>query len=203
MKYFTPDLLKRFGSEDDTIADQAHAEWESASRQYQRHFRSIEKELPQTLRAVFKKFYLHDARVFGMSSQPRVLSLTMQLDSPPHEALVFQYLLLKAVEVHRHGGQSDPCPYLEWLYDEVSVKTVDNIKYFEHAVLLTGGTELQIPFLDFQCLVQPPPRLGLFGSKPFGAALQRPQLLFNEADWLSLAGEARMAKDVGKKGRRR
>jgi len=166
MKYFTPELLDRYGSIDDAVADQAQADWEQASAEYQRHYKTIETSLPTKLREVLGRFYLHDARLFGVSLELPYLFLTLQLDTPPHEVLVFQYHLVKEPEILRSNESSDSCPYVEWLYDELEVKNVDNIVYLEHAILLTNGVELRIPFLRFDHLVQSPP----FQSWPTGVA---------------------------------
>jgi hypothetical protein len=130
MKYFTPDMLERYGSADDADADQAQAAWEIASEDYSRQYKSIERSLPSRFRSVLDRFYLHDARLFGASVEAPYLFLTMQLDAPPHEVLVVQYHLLKKPVILHSARVSDPCPFFEWLYDEVDVKEVDSIVFF-------------------------------------------------------------------------
>ncbi|HYT90200.1 MAG TPA: hypothetical protein VEL76_15940 [Gemmataceae bacterium] len=63
MKFFTPDLLERFGSENDRIALAAQEELEGRSEQYADHLRKIAKKLPPRFLEVQERFYLHDARV--------------------------------------------------------------------------------------------------------------------------------------------
>jgi hypothetical protein len=65
MNYFTPDLLERFGSEDDRVALAAHDELEQRSVQYAEHLRAIEARLPPRFREMQERYYLHDARVVG------------------------------------------------------------------------------------------------------------------------------------------
>ncbi len=49
MKFFTPDLINRFGSEDDRIAVAAHQEFEERSEEYLRHLHEIEEQSAATL----------------------------------------------------------------------------------------------------------------------------------------------------------
>jgi hypothetical protein len=49
MKYFTPELYAKINSQDDDLADQADAEWESALRRYRCHFNKIEPALLEAL----------------------------------------------------------------------------------------------------------------------------------------------------------
>lgn len=190
MKYFTPELLEHYGSENDIVADQGQAAWEKASEEYLRHYKSIEGSLPAKLRSVLDRFYLHDARLFGVALEPPFLFLTMQLDAPPHEVLVFQYYLRKEPEAIRWNQGSDPCPYAEWLYDEVDLKKVENIIFFEHSVLFTNGVELRIPFLQFDCLVQSPPSLQTWftGHSAFPVGTGRPQFILSDRAALTIHG---------------
>ena len=81
MKYFTPDLLAKYGSLDDQIADAAHLEWEAATERYQKHFRLIRRQLPKKLRGLLRRFHLHDARVCFVGIDDLVMHLTIQLDA--------------------------------------------------------------------------------------------------------------------------
>ena len=60
MNYFTPDLLERFGSEDDQVALAAQDELEQRSRQYAEHLKGILPKLPPRFREMQERFYLHD-----------------------------------------------------------------------------------------------------------------------------------------------
>ena len=42
MKFFTPDLLERFGSEDHLVASAAQDEWEERAEEYARNLSEIE-----------------------------------------------------------------------------------------------------------------------------------------------------------------
>lgn len=63
MKFFTPELLERFASEDERIALAAQDELESRSERYAEHLKAILPKLPPRFRELQQRFYLHDARV--------------------------------------------------------------------------------------------------------------------------------------------
>ena len=61
MKFFTPDLLLRFGSDDDEVADAAQADWEKSDIAYKKHLTKILPGLPRNVQHFVKHFCLHDA----------------------------------------------------------------------------------------------------------------------------------------------
>ena len=67
MMFFTPHLLERFGSDDDIIASEAQREFEARSGEYLQHLREVRDKLPQRLRELLEKFYLHDSQVISHS----------------------------------------------------------------------------------------------------------------------------------------
>ncbi len=79
MKFFTPDLLARFASEDERVALPAHDELERRSLDYHEHLKGIARKLPARFLEVQERFYLHDARVILPiipPFQPACLALT-------------------------------------------------------------------------------------------------------------------------------
>ncbi len=178
MKFFTPDLVDGFGSDDDKISLGAHQELESHSEEYLRHLREIEETLPQRLRELLEQFYLHDSRVISHSSfgvcepgepghtelselthgakrhaeDDRLQSfwIVLELDTPPREILVLQYrsVLIEDAYLHQALGDEE-CPYLEWLYDEVELIPTGRDNEFRHSILFTKGLELRLRFKDF------------------------------------------------------
>lgn len=178
MKFFTPDLLNRFGSDDANIASQAHDELERRSEAHLRHLRDIQDKLPQRLRALFEQFYLHDSRVNFHSpfappepgkqgdTTPSDLDsdanrsaqegrrpsfwIHLQLDTAPKEILVLQYRSALVEEVQRtQQPGDDDCPYLEWLHDELDLVPTGKDNEFRHSILFTKGLELHLKFKDF------------------------------------------------------
>jgi hypothetical protein len=179
MKSFTPDLINRFGSEDDRVALAAQHEFEGGSEGYLRHLHEIEDKLPQRFRELLEQFYLHDSRVISHSSlgisEPgwlretklagfvpgwkpasqeesgaRSFWIVLQLDTPPRETLVLQYRSAVIEETHLHQSlREEDCPDLEWLYDEVELIRTDRGNEFRHSILFTKGLELRLRFGDF------------------------------------------------------
>jgi tetratricopeptide (TPR) repeat protein len=178
VKFFTPDLLGRFGSADENIAFEAQQELEALSEEYLRQLREIDQKLPQRFRDLLHQFYLHDSRVvsrssFGVSApdglaDTKLSKLTngakrsaqegrlpafwilLRLDTQPREILVLQYrsVLIEEARVHQSPGDEE-CPYLEWLYDEVELIPTGRDNEFRHSILFTKGLELSLRFKDF------------------------------------------------------
>jgi hypothetical protein len=67
MKFFTADLLERFGSDHDHIALAAQSELEQRAEEYSRSLGEVELELPQRFRELLDRYYLHDAQVMEHS----------------------------------------------------------------------------------------------------------------------------------------
>lgn len=128
MNYFTPDLLERFGSEDDRIALAAQEELEQRSERYSHYLHDIQAKLPRRLREMQKRFYLHDARVMAgwfpwiaglllpvdpqpftfpiLQGQPSGLGpdrsaslwIALRLDTPPQQFLILHYRFVTVEE---------------------------------------------------------------------------------------------------------
>jgi hypothetical protein len=67
MKFFTPDLIECFGSDDHGVALTAQTHLEQRAAEYSRSLGEIELELPQRFRELLDRYYLHDARVIDHS----------------------------------------------------------------------------------------------------------------------------------------
>jgi hypothetical protein len=179
MKFFTPDLIERFGSDDDRIALDAQTELEQRAENYSRNLGEFEFELPQRFRELLDRYYLHDARVINHSclgngdtlmlgdaelrvrrtdrnqvesARDRLLSFSiiLVLDTPPKEVLVLQYRSVLIDGADIHQSlREDESPYLEWQYDEVELVDTTRCREFRHSILFTNGRELQLRFKDF------------------------------------------------------
>jgi hypothetical protein len=139
MRFFTPDLIAQFGSDDDRIALAAHTELERRSEEYSRSLGEVELELPQRFRELLNRYYLHDARVIdhsclgngdsvppaqpqcaGLGRRPmtsegaesRLISfwMVLELDTPPRDVLVLQYRSVMIEEAGVHQSlREDEC----------------------------------------------------------------------------------------------
>jgi hypothetical protein len=65
MKYFTPELLRRFGSPNADAFAQAHDDWKRALTRWKRHWRKIKHAFPEAVRRFEEEHVcLHDAQAF-------------------------------------------------------------------------------------------------------------------------------------------
>ena len=153
MKRFTPELLERFGSVDDKIADAASEEWERTHQAYVTHLKSIRPQLPRPLRQMLRRFCLHDAKVLTLAHDERpFFSIFLKIDKPSDPLdrfLELNYRLARAPKfVRPKSTQQGEKPFGWWLYDEVDVLKEEPVPVFLHSILFTGGWELQLFFFD-------------------------------------------------------
>ncbi len=174
MKFFTPDLLLRFGSDDGELAQAAQEELEHRAEGYLRSLSEIEPYLPPRFRDLLDQFYLHDARVLPQSSMAMTdlerlehslrsgmppdgefgrrtpsFWIPLQLDTPPREILVLQYRSVEIENAEIHESLFEECPYLEWQHDEVDLVQSGEYTEFRHSILFTRGLEIRLRFRDF------------------------------------------------------
>ncbi len=177
MKYYTPDLLARFGSDDRKAAKAARRELERNADRYAAHLGAILGRLPPRFAEMQERFYLHDARVLGPAmpwpasdSRPWLAPVSwgegeggraggagaeasfgfvLHLDTPPREFLVLHYRLAAIDEISHHPRlrEAGLAP-LEWLHDEADVAQRGGAE-FTHSILFTGGLEVRIRFKEF------------------------------------------------------
>jgi hypothetical protein len=145
MNYFTPELLKRYGSLDDDFADAAAVEWEKVSKAYRKHFSAIKPNLPRNVRGFVRKYYMHDARLMTMAfgDERRYITFLFQLSGRGRRALQLTYWLVGKQEViMMERSQSVE---VEWLYDEIEL-VKGPTPVFRHCILMTGGVEFRLTF---------------------------------------------------------
>jgi hypothetical protein len=156
MKYFTPQLLDKFRSKDDKVADQASERWEKEAQAYTEYLQGVHSQLPAPLLQLFGNYYLHDAEVVFAGRKERDYFVTVKLDAPPGDFLWLQYeLVAEPIILQHHAGPVTHVP-VQWLYDEIEILH-DGTRFFifpqthfRHSILLTNGSELQISFRDFR-----------------------------------------------------
>jgi hypothetical protein len=164
MNYFTPELLKRFNSRDDDIADTAHKESEQAIRAYKEHFDKIREKLPEDVRRLLRSFYLHDAKLESFLIGERVVSIFVRPEADGDVLLMLRYLLAGPARLSGNWRRSKNQPPLEWLYDEFDVRQKRGSAVFTHSILFTDDRELQLDFSDmvldtYQVVVSPQNRV--------------------------------------------
>jgi hypothetical protein len=154
MKYMTPDLLARFRSPDDDVADAADSEWERQAKAYTQHLREIRKDLTGGVRRLLR-YNLHDAKVLTMAvDEVPHFSLFLELDEPGEpdgkKRLELRYRLVssvkKSLSITRHEALiGDGKPLAWWLYDEIDMLQGE-VPALTHSILLTGGYEIRLTF---------------------------------------------------------
>ena len=98
MKYYTPDLLARFGSEDLKVAKVARQELEKKSDEYVAHLDRIRPKLPRRFAELQERFYLHDARI------------VMPFCPWPHPEFMLEFRSGPWWGFHRPAGDTDLLP---------------------------------------------------------------------------------------------
>jgi hypothetical protein len=152
MRYFTRDLLDRYGSLDDSVADAAHEEWEQASARYRAHLDTIRTSLPPSFRDLLDRYALHNAHVRraeakgengSAKADSNLYLVELSPESSPDERLALTYVL---------EGSSPPAAVGDcyWLYDEVDLAGADAPGVFLHRIMFSDGTEIELPFTQFQ-----------------------------------------------------
>lgn len=154
MKFFTPDLLLRFGSEDEATANVAQDEWEIQSRKYGERLDEIRSRLPRGAKSLLRRYCLHDARLLllGIPRDDLALSLLLQRDDLPGTAVQLLYDLERKPELLRHPELSERGTPIEWLYDEFDVEGAGGRQVVTHSILFTGGRELRLAFRKLSLL---------------------------------------------------
>jgi hypothetical protein len=164
MLFFTPELYRRYNSQDDEIALAADAEWEVAIVKYREHLATFQPKMTsQTLE--LSKFCLHDGEILQRREQQDPLTVWGFDDCPgPPRFWPFWYGL--ATVAVRLGDDlvtlfyflsdhiteqpaPDDWPFSKrsehWLYDEIHWQRGSR-GGFSHLILLSSGVVLTIPF---------------------------------------------------------
>lgn len=154
MKYFKPELLARYRSPDDDIAEAAAAEWEANTIAYGKRLAAIRKRLPPSVRGFLGRYTLHDAKLLAIAvgrKQP-TFSLQVGLEGSPTQPgpiLEIKYRIVVGnrggVAFTRHAPFASEPSSLGWiLYDEFDAPEKGDS--FVHSLLLSTGLELAIRF---------------------------------------------------------
>jgi len=157
MRFFTPDLYRRFNSANDREADRADEEWEAALVAYQTHLDGLRDRMSSQVKKL-ATLSLHDAELLAVDQTigPSTTSLPKRFPfwyaigiiSVAHEGQIVSliYLLSDAIREH-HASRGWPFSRErpQWLYDEIDISS-QAPGTFLHRVLLSDGRVLEIPF---------------------------------------------------------
>lgn len=178
MRYFKPEILARYRSADEAVSEAAADEWEQALDRYNAELDSIRPDLPPGIRALLASCSLHDAKILSISEARRSprLSMLIQLEgrpTRPGDLLELQYVLARTsrqpgLSLLTHGELDKDLPDKGRIqYDEFAKVADDPVEVFSHSLLLKGGLELQIRFMDVK--VRPLQRVLLPSSEQIPA----------------------------------
>jgi hypothetical protein len=164
MLFFTPELYRRYNSQEDEIALAADAEWEAAIVAYHRHLAALNEKMPSQV-IELSELCLHDGEILQRQEQQQPLSSWSFEDGPgPRQFWPFWYgLATIAVRLDNEivtllyflcdhiieQPATEDWPFSKkrehWLYNEVHWHGGDHGR-FTHLILLSSGVVLAIPF---------------------------------------------------------
>ena len=140
MKYFTDDLINRFQSEDDEIADAADEEWEQAAEEYLKYINTIKEHMPNEWNDIP---YQHDAKIIVVTETEDTFMMIMRMDVPPRGLYMLEYSLIEPVEKVM-GAKLEKSSDVYWLYNEITL--LDTKPTWQENLRCSNSTELVIKF---------------------------------------------------------
>jgi len=160
MKFYTPELYRRFNDLDSRVAAKANDDWESADEAYAESLKRISPSFTKCVERLAKSCY-HDFVVVSREQQllhlgadPKQRSKSRWPFPIPTYTLVLRggdriEILTYYLRDEVSETQIDPTypfhPEMhEWMYDEVDTQADG----FVHRILMSDGIELEIPFVD-------------------------------------------------------
>jgi len=149
MKYFTPELLIAYGSDDPATWKDAEARWDEACAGYDAYLASIKDRLPADLRHVEDTYRLHDAIVRGMW-RGATFVLVLQPLGLPQRLLTFTYQLVSDPVIRKDVLPSDyrsTGDYVDWQYDELEMAEGEPPTW-RQSILFSNGWEVTLHFGD-------------------------------------------------------
>lgn len=163
MKYFTPELIVAYGSDDPAVWKEAEARWDAACEQYNTVLSSFKPSFPSGLRRIEENYSLHDAVIRSMGLREGSFVIVLQLDPPPQSLLTLSYDLVEQPIIKRDvlpAEYRSTDGHIDWQYDEIE-KALDQPPTWHQSILLSNGWEVVLRFRDIrveemQALIPPP-----------------------------------------------
>jgi hypothetical protein len=170
MKYFTPELVVAYGSDDPATWKDAEARWDDACARYDAYLASVKDRLPANLRHVEDTYRLHDAVVRGMGRRGGAFVLVLQPAGPPQPLLTFTYELVGEPHIRKDvlpAEYQSTGGYVDWQYDEIELGEGEPPTW-RQSILFSNGWEVTLHFRDVRVeeveALLPPPRNGAVTS---------------------------------------
>jgi hypothetical protein len=148
MIYFTRDLVRRLGSDDDSVVNAAHQEWEEANERYETHLRAIEPELPLQVRE-FNDLLLHDAVVSSIAREGDKLIMVLQKDIPPRDTVILTYTVTEDPAIDPEAlPAEDRLKVMDFQYDELDLVRSGENRIYVQRIVFGNGWEMTLRFTD-------------------------------------------------------
>jgi hypothetical protein len=152
MKYFTPELLNRFRSDDENVSARAHDEWEKSLQRYERREARIKTTLPEGVRRFLdEQVCLHDARLLNMGKHGDTFVMVLEKEPPSRDLVILRFTLdaeMQIADTPLKGKSGSD--FMTWMYEEWDI---DRRQRCSFAVLLSNGWIVKLRFRDFQHLI--------------------------------------------------
>ena len=151
MKYFTPQRLAAYASDDEATRERGEREWEEQIERYDRYLATIKPRFSPNLKQVADGYYLHDADVLTIGRTGDQLLFVLQFDTVQRPVLLLRYDLVEGPKIdpealpesERHGGTP------MWQYDEVELVEGEPPTW-RQSILLSNGWEITLHFRDVE-----------------------------------------------------
>ncbi len=162
MLFFTPELYRRYNSQDENLALAADAEWEAAIVRYHQYLATLPVEMPSPV-AELSKLCLHDGEILCRQEQQDPLNnwcfedragarpirpfgvATLAVRVDDELVTIFYFLCDHMTEQPAAKDWPFSKKHEHWLYDEVHWQQGDRGR-FTHLILLSTGVVMTIPF---------------------------------------------------------
>ena len=156
MNYFTPELMARIGSPDETVANGAAAEWDRLLERYEQRLQQLRADMPPRVRA-FSDLLLHDAEVLTMAARGHEFIVVLRKDIPPRDVLILTFTLAAGPMINTAAlPPEEIAPVMQFLYDELDVVREGDQQVYSESILFSNGWEVQLRFRDVQVVLADP-----------------------------------------------
>lgn len=144
MRFFTPELLVRLNSPDDSVAAAAESEWDAALAQYDQQLAADLAKAPNAVREL-GNLCLHDAELLLYhpgTFHPRIAALLLKTEDQERVSLLFE--LTAPPQLDRAAAKTAG-ERLFWLYEELRCQPNTADRY-ELRILLSDHSILMLSF---------------------------------------------------------
>jgi hypothetical protein len=148
MKYFTPELVVAYGSDNPATWKDAETRWDNACARYDAYLASIKDRLPADLRHIEDTYRLHDAIVRGMGRRHGAFVLVLQPADPPQRLLTFTYELVGEPVIQKDvlpAEYQTTAGIVDWQYDEIEMADGEPPTWWQ-SILFSNGWEVTLHF---------------------------------------------------------